>query len=132
MGAVDEMDDSITRYVVRHYRFDPDRRERRPVVVGVYDTEREWRAHLDRVTADIGRRRAAGERVDRREHATGGILRPGDRERAATAHLVRRAMEHGVHPATILRERELPSSMVVFGVDESGESFSFGGSASDG
>lgn len=128
MGAVDEMDDSITRYVVRHYRFDRDRHERRAVVVGVYDTEREWRAHLDRVTADIARRRGSGERVDRREHSTGGILRPGDRERAATAHLVRRAVEHGVNPAGLLRGRELPSSMVVFGAEDSAASFSFGGS----
>lgn len=128
MAEVDEDDDSITRWVARHYRFDPERHERRHVVVGVYDNEREWQHRIDAVTADIARRRAAGEDVDRREHPTGTVLRPGDRGRAATAHLVRRAMEHGVHPADILRERELPSSMVVFGVDESGERFSFGGS----
>ena len=129
MGDVDEDDDSIVRWVARHYRYDPERHERRLVVVGVYDNEREWQRRMDAVTADIARRRDAGEDVDRREHAAGTVLRPGDRERAATAHLVRRAVEHGVHPADILRERELPSSMVVFGINESGESFSFGGSA---
>ena len=57
------------------------------------------------------------------------VLRPGDQERAAAAHLVRRAIEHGVHPADILGERELPSSMVVFGVDDSAERLSFGDSS---
>jgi hypothetical protein len=129
MAEVDAEDDSITRYVARHYRFDPERRERRHVVVGVYDNEREWRNRLDAITADIARRRSAGEDVDRREHSSGTLVRPGDREHAATAHLVRRAMEHGVHPADILRERELPSSMVVFDVEDSADRFSFGDSS---
>jgi hypothetical protein len=127
MAEVDPEDDAIDRYVVRHYRFDPERRERRHVLDAAYDNDREMRRHLERIASELARRRAAGERVDRREHATGSVIRPRDRERAATAHLVRRAMAHGVFPKAVLRERGLPSSMVVFGADANGEAFTFAG-----
>lgn len=127
MAEVDPDDDAITRFVVRHYRFDPARHERRHVVVAAYDSDREMRRHIERLGAELAQRRAAGERVDRREHASGTCLRPGDRERAATAHLVRRAMEHGVFPEAVLRERELPASTVVVGARAGGEAFTFGG-----
>ena len=118
MAEVDPDDDAITRYVVRHYRFDPERHERRHVVVAAYDNEREMRRQIERIGAELARWRDAGEPVDRREHASGGVVRPGDRERAATGHAVRRAIAHGVSPRSLLVNRELPRNMAVLGADD--------------
>jgi hypothetical protein len=46
VAAVDPDDDTICRYVVRHYRYDPDRHERRHVVVAAFDNESEYDACL--------------------------------------------------------------------------------------
>ena len=44
--AVDPNDDSVWRWVVQHYRFDPERNQRRRVVVAAYDNEAEFDAAL--------------------------------------------------------------------------------------
>ena len=56
---MDVTDDSIRRFVVRHYRYDPERRERRHVVVQAFDTEAEFDALIRAITDDIRHRRAA-------------------------------------------------------------------------
>ena len=115
MGRVDVGDDSIRRFVVSHYRYDPERHERRHVVVAAFDNKREFEACLRSIQADIDRRQAAGEPVDRNEHATGRIFEPGHLRRAATGHLVRRMIEHGVDPRPWVAEEDLPHNMALFG-----------------
>jgi hypothetical protein len=110
MASVDPGDDSIERFIVRHYRYDPQRRERRHVVVAVFDNEREFLACIDRVRAEIERRREAGELVDRREHASGVVHEPGYLRRAANGHLVTRAVRQGAVGRWI-EELELPSNV---------------------
>ena len=39
MSEVDSEDDTIWRWVIHHYRFDPTRSERRNVVVAAYDND---------------------------------------------------------------------------------------------
>lgn len=117
MGIVDIADDSIRRFVVRHYRYDPTRHERRHVVVAAFDNEMEFRALIDSIDADIRRRRAAGEQVGRNEHASGTVYEPGGRERAAAGHVLRRMLEHGVAPEFGERPPELPSNIALLGPD---------------
>ena len=117
MGIVDIADDSIRRFVVRHYRYDPTRHERRHVVVAAFDNEMEFRALIDSIDADIRRRRAAGEQVGRNEHASGTVYEPGDRERAAAGHVLRRMLEHGVAPEFGEQPPELPSNIALLGPD---------------
>jgi hypothetical protein len=69
--------DSIERFIVRHYRYDPERRERRHVVVAAFDNEPEFRACMAGVQAEIRRRREAGEPVDPGEHVSGIVHEPG-------------------------------------------------------
>jgi hypothetical protein len=109
---VDPEDDSIERFIVRHYRYDPQRRERRHVVVAAFDNEREFEACMDSVQAEIRRRQDRGEPVDPGEHASGTVHEPGYLRRAANGHLVTRAIRHGVAGRWI-EELELPSSMSV-------------------
>jgi hypothetical protein len=55
MAQVDPADDSIKRFIVRHYRYDPERRERRHVVVAAFDNEPEYqvRAPRERSTSPV-------------------------------------------------------------------------------
>ena len=112
MARVDPGDDRIERFIVRHYRYDPQRRERRHVVVAAFDNEPEFRACMEDVQAEIRRRREAGEPVDPGEHASGTVHEPGYLRRAANGHLVSRAIRHGVAGRWIA-ELELPSNMGV-------------------
>lgn len=112
MARVDPNDDEIERFVVRHYRYDPDRRERRHVVVAVFDNEPEFVACVENVRAEIDSRRARGEPVDPREHASGLVYEPGYLRRAANGHLVMRAIRHGATGPWI-DELELPANISV-------------------
>jgi hypothetical protein len=110
---VDPADDDIWRFIVRHYRYDPERRERRHVVVDALDNEPEFLAGIERVRQEIERRRNCGGPVDPREHATGVVHGPGYLRRAANGHLVLRALRHAVAPGRWLDELELPSNVSV-------------------
>lgn len=112
VAEVDPKDDTIKRFVVRHYRYDPARHERRHVVVAAFDNEPEFLACIERVRAEIAQRSQHGEQVDPREHATGVVYDPGDPRRAANGHLLRRAFRHGV-VGLPFEELELPTNMSI-------------------
>ncbi len=95
MARVDPEDDSIERFIVRHYRYDPSRRERRHVVVAAFDSEQEYHACVDRVQAEIKVRRERGEPVEPGEHASGIVHESGYLRRSANGHLLSRAIRHG-------------------------------------
>lgn len=117
VGAVDYDDDDRRRFVVRRYAFEPLRRERRHIVVGVVDNNREFEDLLNRLNEELQRRRATGEDVDPREHLSGHVMEPGHLARSTNGHLLRRAVEHGVWPDRLL-SLELPSNIAVFRVDQ--------------
>jgi hypothetical protein len=96
------------------------------VLVGAYDNAGEYNRELERCNRQVGEDIAAGVRSDR-EGVSGTALHPGYRAEQARAHMVRRAMEHGVDPRPLLRDGPLPSNIAIFGVDDDGTSFSFGG-----
>ena len=112
VARVDPEDDDIRRFIVHHYRYDPQRRERRHLVVAAFDNEPEFRACMASVHAEIGRRRDRGEPVDPREHVSGVVHEPGYLRRAANGHLVTRAIRHGAAGSWI-GELELPANMSV-------------------
>lgn len=110
--AVDPDDDTIRRYVVRHYRFDPDRHERRHVVVAAFDNESEWDWCLGATEAALRARRDTGEAVDPREHVSGTVYEPGHRRLQQNGRLLRRAAEHGVVPPN-WQDLEVPPNIGV-------------------
>ena len=71
VASVDPDDDAVARYVVTHYRYDPDRRERRHVVVAAFDNPDEFHADIDLRAEQLRIRRARGEDIDRLERITG-------------------------------------------------------------
>ena len=50
MASVDPADDSVRRFIVRHYAYDPSRHERRHIVVAAYDNEQEFKNRIDRLS----------------------------------------------------------------------------------
>jgi hypothetical protein len=113
VARVDPADDGVERYVVRHYRYDAERRERRHVLVAAFDNEPEFLACMQAVRDDIERRRRDGEPVDPREHASGTLLEPGYTRRAANGRLAMRAISHGVAIGSWLDELEMPSNISI-------------------
>jgi hypothetical protein len=110
VATVDPDEDSIRRWVVWHYRYDPDRRERRNVVVAAFDNAREFQADIEKRAAQLRLRKERGEDVDPTERISGQMYEPGYRRLQRNAHLLRRAVEHGVVPARIT-ELDLPSNV---------------------
>jgi hypothetical protein len=107
---VDPDDDTIERFIVYHYRYDPQRRERRHVAVAAFDNEHEYLACLDDVQDEINARRCRGEQVDPAEHASGIVHEPGYLRRVANGHLLTRAVRHRATGSWI-GLLELPSNM---------------------
>lgn len=126
LSEVDPNDDSIWRWLLQHYRFDPDRCERRSVVVTAYDTAAEFEAALaaydHRLTAEI----EAGTR-DGREHLSGVTWNPGYHAEQARGRLARDAVRHGVDPRSVLNEGGLAWNVAAFGWDDDGRPWSIGG-----
>ncbi len=100
MAQVDPDDDDQRRYVVFHHRYDPDRRERRPVLVTAFDDPVEFEDFLQRHHADLQARIRDGQ-ADPREHLSGVLREPGDQRRARQQRMASRAMRHGVNPARL-------------------------------
>jgi hypothetical protein len=96
VAKVDPDDDGIYRWVVQHYRYDPDRRERRHVVVAAFDNPNEFHTDIEERTAQLRARKERGEDVDHAEYISGMMHPSGYRRLQGNAHLLKRAIEHGV------------------------------------
>jgi hypothetical protein len=113
VAEIDPQDDTIRRYVVRHYAYDPERRERRHVIVAAFDNEREHLALFGRLSEELQRRREGGDEVDQREHYSGIVLEPGHSRLQQNGRLIRDAMARGVRIDRLLEEIELPMNVAV-------------------
>jgi hypothetical protein len=114
VARVDPDDDDIRRYVVRHYAYDPQRRERRHQVLAAFDNRREFDRFFKKASADLHRRRAAGQEVEECEHISGVVLEPGHDHLHQNARTIARAIKHGADVSALLDQLELPPSVVVF------------------
>jgi hypothetical protein len=79
VSQIDPDDDSRRRWVLRWYRYDPDRMERRQTVVAAYTRKHEFRLHWEELAELIERRKASGESEDR-EYVCGGLVPRGYRK----------------------------------------------------
>lgn len=126
MPEVDPDDDSVWRWVLHHYHLDPQRKQRRNVILAAYDNADEFDAALaafaQRIKAEID----AGTR-DQRERAGGVVWHPGHHAEQARRRLVGEAVRHGVDPRPLLDDGPLPPGAFVFGWDADGRPWSAGG-----
>ena len=112
VATVDPDDDDIRRYVVRRYAYDPTRHERRHQVIAAFDNKREFLRSINSLSADLQRRRSAGESVDPREHFTGVTFEAADRHRQQAARLLTKAIRHGATLSDPLWDQlDLPQGM---------------------
>jgi len=116
---VDPSDDSTWRWVLHHYRFDPERRQRRNVVAAAYDNETEFLAALSTYSQRIQAEIDAGARDDA-EHVGGVVWPPGDHDAQARGRTVRQAFSHGVDPRRVPLDGPLPTNKVFVGWDSDG------------
>lgn len=91
MGRVDPDDDTILRFVLRHYRFDSERHERRHVVVAAFDNEDEFLAEAKALGAEVRSQKERGV-GDQREWVSGVVLEPGAEERRRVERSATRAL----------------------------------------
>jgi len=111
---------------MHHYRFDPERGERRNVVVAAYDNEAEFTTALEAYSRRIRAEVDSGTRDDV-EHVSGVLWHPGYHAEQARGRTLRRASGHGVDPRRVPLDGPLPSSIGFFGWDSDGTPWSFGG-----
>lgn len=123
---MDPYDDSMRRWVLEHYRFDPQRRQRRNVVVAAYDDQGEFEAAFATYDIRIRAQIEAGER-DPKEHVSGVFWEQGYHAAQALGRLVKDAVGHGVDPRPFLSGDRLPSNVTAFGWGTDGEPWSTGG-----
>jgi hypothetical protein len=112
MARVDSNDDSVRRFIVYHYRYDPARHERRRVVVAAFDNNEEFEACLEEAAAEIRGRKERGDLADSEEHVSGAFHEPGYDRKQQNARLIKRSIEHGVLPANV-EQLELPSNFAL-------------------
>lgn len=112
LPEVDPDDDSTWRWVLRHRLFDPERRQRREVVVAAYDCAADFQgaaAYSRLIRAEID----AGQR-DPQEHVGGVIWNPGFHAEQAR-RLVGDAVRHGGDPRPLVEDGRLPPRVFVAG-----------------
>ena len=80
MASVDPFDEDIDRWVVRRYRFDPERNERRHVPEIAFDNSTEMEEYVLRASIELHQLQQ-DRRADDREHYSGVHWEPGHRER---------------------------------------------------
>ena len=119
------MDDTIWRWVIHHYRFDPERRQRRDVVVAAFDTAAELEAAVNQYHLEIQVGIDGGVRDDR-ERVTGVVWHPGYHSERARERTLSQAAAHG-GPRSVPLDGPLPSNIVFFGLDSDGTAWSLGG-----
>jgi hypothetical protein len=113
VAQVDPEDDTIRRFIVRHYAFDPERHERRHITVAAFDNQAEFESLVQRLATELKERRELGDEVDWREHYTGVVLDPGYTRLQQNGRIVRDALARGVS-LDRLADIELPPNMGIF------------------
>jgi hypothetical protein len=98
VAQVDPDDDDIVRFVVWHYRFDAERRERRNVVVAAFDDDEEFRLDLQRRAEELRRLKDQDE-ADEAERVGGVILEPGAKAEAQSGRTILRAVRAAARAA---------------------------------
>jgi hypothetical protein len=80
MGFIDANDDTKGRWIVYHYRYDPERRERRHVIVACFDKKKDWLRFFDQTAKLLQEEKEAGT-AESKEWISGS-KRPAGHDRA--------------------------------------------------
>jgi len=112
MASVDPADDCVSRWVLQHYSYDPDRGQRRNVIVAAFDNRGEFGREMDRYAQLVRDASGTGQPPDG-EWVSGVEWPPGYHAEQAPARAVRRAVKHGADPRRLVDGGPLPPGMAV-------------------
>src|SRR5262249_1001034 len=109
VAEIDPEDDSVGRYIVRHYAYDPARHERRHQTIVAFDDRTESEAHINDANARLRALRAADRDVDPLEYYSGVSKPSGEAHPQRPRRLAQAAIDPGARPpAQVVSElREL-------------------------
>ena len=79
MAQIDPQDESLDRWIVQRFRYDPDRRERRHVTEVAFDDRNEFEAYIDEAQRRLVREKAQGL-AESAERYTGVFHESGHRK----------------------------------------------------
>jgi hypothetical protein len=109
VGQIDVNDDSVIRYVLKHYKFDPSRNEYRHVVIGVFSKKREFKKLLKIAKKELESK--TGDQY-RREYISGEVIFPGDLEKKRHSRFIKRLIAHGVSPDKYTGNNSQPKLLI--------------------
>ena len=94
MSQVNPDDDTLHRYVVWHYKYDPEFRERRMTAIAAFDTFSEADKLFKKMHTELSTLKTSGQ-ADPRERISLDTRYPGHHARAVEARLAMRKMKSG-------------------------------------
>ena len=97
MPLVDPNDDSVLRFVLEHFRYDPERHQRRNVVVAAYDNEPEFLRAFSELNAELAKGKQDGS-VESNESISGRVKPPGSSSAARERRAAWRRATRGLPP----------------------------------
>jgi hypothetical protein len=98
VAEVDPDDDSVDRYIVRHYAYDPARHERRHQTIVAFDDQMEFEAYIHDANARLRALQAVDRDVDPLEYYSGVVKHTGEDHRQRLRRVAQAAIEHGTQP----------------------------------
>jgi hypothetical protein len=98
VAEVDPEDDSIGRYIVRHYAYDAARRERRHQTIVAFDDRMQSEAYIHDANARLRALQAVDRDVDPVEYYSGVLKPAGEDHRQHLRRVAQAAIEHGAQP----------------------------------
>ncbi len=75
---IDPNDDSKDRWIIWHYKYDPERRERRNIAIAAFDNRRAFMKFFKRASADLEVAKSEG-RAEGKERISGVMWKAGHR-----------------------------------------------------
>jgi hypothetical protein len=98
VAEVDPQDDSIGRYIVRHYAYDPARHERRHQTIVAFDDQMQFEAYIHDANARLRALQAVDRDVDPLEYYSAVVKSAGEDHRQRLRRVAQAAIQHGAQP----------------------------------
>lgn len=105
MSEIDISDDSLTRYVVKHYKFDPSTKHFIHLELMAFDNKKEFEMKISELGKSLKHLQDSHE-VTSKEYIYGAIYKPGHFDQTNQMHLVKRMIRHGVNPNAYLAQNK--------------------------
>jgi hypothetical protein len=107
MSEIDISDDSLTRYVVKHYKFDPSTKHFIHLELMAFDNKKELEMKISELGKSLKHLQDSHE-VTSKEYIYGAIYKPGHFDQTNQMHLVKRMIRHGVNPNAYFSQNRTP------------------------